>query len=214
MDILSTTQGLLFTLLLKVGVAASMAALLARWAVFRRALYVETRDSDQKVKLLLFLTPMLGIRVLLRLVGHPYQFADLMVEGSFLLGLLGGRVVGPLGGSIVSLPAFFHHEWLATPVAALAGLIGGLIRQAIPNKEDIWSFGPFTFLNLPRWLGRMMQGSDVGWEVLPLAGCVALEVGRLLLGHAIEPRPWIFFIDAHNWWSVLLLMLATLMTVA
>ena len=60
MDILSTTQGLLFTLLLKVGVAASMAALLARWAVFRRALYVETRDSDQKVKLLLFLTPDAG----------------------------------------------------------------------------------------------------------------------------------------------------------
>jgi len=214
MNLLSSTQGLLFTLLLKVGVAASMAALLARWAVFRRVLYTEVRDSDQKVKLLLFLTPVLGISVLLRLVGPPFEFADLMAEGSFLLGLLGGLVVGPLGGSIVSLPAFFHHEWLATPFAALAGLMGGLIRQAIPNKEDIWSFGPFTFLNLPRWLGRMMQGSDVGWEVLPLAGCVALEVGRLLLGHAIQPRPWLFFIDAHSWWSVLLLMLATLMAVA
>ena len=214
MNLLSSTQGLLFTLLLKVGVAASMAALLARWAVFRRVLYTEVRDSDQKVKLLLFLTPVLGFSVLLRLVGTPYEFADLMAEGSFLLGLLGGLVVGPLGGSIVSLPAFFHHEWLATPLAALAGLMGGLIRQAIPNKEDIWSFGPFTFLNLPRWLGRMMQGSDVGWEVLPLAGCVALEVGRLLLGHAIHPRPWLFFIDAQSWWSVLLLMLATVMAVA
>src|SRR5207253_10171487 len=99
-------------LLLKVGVAASIAALLARWAVFRRVLYTEVRDSDHKVKLLLFLTPVLAISVLLRLVGTPYQFADLMTEGSFLLGLLGGLVVGPLGGSIVSLPAFFHHEWL------------------------------------------------------------------------------------------------------
>jgi hypothetical protein len=54
MNLLSSTQGLLFTLLLKVGVAASMAALLARWAVFRRVLYTEVRDSDQKVKLLLF----------------------------------------------------------------------------------------------------------------------------------------------------------------
>jgi hypothetical protein len=53
MDILSSPQVLLFTLLLKVGVAASMAALLARWAVFRRVLYTEVRDSDQKVKLLL-----------------------------------------------------------------------------------------------------------------------------------------------------------------
>ena len=214
MDILSTTQGLLFTLLLKVGVAASMAALLARWAVFRRALYVETRDSDQKVKLLLFLTPMLGISVLLRLVGTPnYQFADLMVEGSFLLGLLGGRVVGPLGGSLVSLPAFFHHEWLATPVAALAGLMGGLIRQAIPNKDDIWNFGPFTFLNFPRWMARLMRGASIGWEVLPLAGCIGLEVGRLLLAHSVR-QSWLFSIEPHNWWSVLLVMLATVMTVA
>src|SRR5438270_3748590 len=213
MEILSSTQGLLFTLLLKVGVAASIAALLARWAVFRRVLYTEVRDSDQKIKLLLFLTPVLAISVLLRLVGTPYQFADLMTEGSFLLGLLGGLVVGPLGGSIVSLPAFFHHEWLSTPVAAIAGLMGGLIRQAIPNKEDIWNFGPFTFLNLPRWLARMMRGSELGWEVLPLAGCVALEVGRLLLGHAVR-LSWLFFIDAHNWWSVLLLMLATVMAVA
>src|SRR5579862_8694705 len=213
MDILSTTQGLLFTLLLKVGVAASMAALLARWAVFRRVLYTEVRDSDQKVKLLLFLTPVLAISVLLRLVGTPYEFADLMAEGSFLLGLLGGLVVGPLGGSIVSLPAFFHHEWLAAPVAAMAGLMGGLIRQAIPNKEDIWSFGLFTFLNFPKWLTRMVRRSSVGWEVLPLAGCVGLEVGRLLLGHSLPSR-WLFIIDARNWWSVLLLMLATIMAVA
>jgi two-component system, LytTR family, sensor kinase len=214
MQILSSTQGLLFTLLLKVGVAASIAALLARWAVFRRVLYTEVRDSDQKIKLLLFLTPVLAISVLLRMAGTPYQFADLMAEGSFLLGLLGGLVVGPLGGSIVSLPAFFHHEWLATPVAAMAGLMGGLIRQAIPNKEDIWSFGPFTFLNFPRWVTRMARRSNVGWEVLPLAGCVGLEVGRLLLGQAVRGHSWLFFIGAENWWSVLLLMLATVMAVA
>jgi two-component system, LytTR family, sensor kinase len=214
MQILSSTQGLLFTLLLKVGVAASIAALLARWAVFRRVLYTEVRDSDQKIKLLLFLTPVLAISVLLRMAGTPYQFADLMAEGSFLLGLLGGLVVGPLGGSIVSLPAFFHHEWLATPVAAMAGLMGGLIRQAIPNKEDIWSFGPFTFLNFPRWVTRMARRSSVGWEVLPLAGCVGLEVGRLLLGQVVRGHSWLFFIGAENWWSVLLLMLATVMAVA
>src|SRR6202030_146253 len=137
MNLLSSTQGLLFTLLLKVGVAASMAALLARWAVFRRVLYTEVRDSDQKVKLLLFLTPVLGISVLLRVFGSPFECADLMAEVSFLRGLLGGLVVGPLGGSIVSLPAFFHHEWLATPVAAIAGLMGGLIRQAMADKEGI-----------------------------------------------------------------------------
>ena len=159
MDTLSSGKDLLFTLLLKVGVAASLAALLVRWAAFRKVLFTEVRDSDLKVKLMLFLTPALALGVMLRLLGYPYRFADLMLEGSFLLGLLGGRVVGPLGGSIVSLPAFFNHEWLATPVAAFAGLVGGLIRQAIPNKEDIWNFGPFTFLNAPAWLCAICAAS-------------------------------------------------------
>lgn len=137
-------RDLLFTLLLKVGVSASMAALLARSAMFRKLLYTEVRTSDQKLSLMLFFTPVLFMGVALRLVGHTYRFADLTLEGSFLLGLLGGRVIGPLGGSIVSLLAFGMHEWLSTPMAAFAGLLGGLIRQIVPNKEEIWKFGPFT----------------------------------------------------------------------
>ena len=136
-----------------------------------------------------------------------------MLEGSFLLGLLGGRVVGPLGGSLISLPAFFHHEWLAMPVAAFAGLVGGLIRQAIPNKEDLWNLGPFTFLNIPRWLGRLVKKGSAGWEMLPLAGCILVEVVRSFVGHATKPQ-WLFYIDARNWWEITLLLLATLMAVA
>ncbi len=206
-------KDLLFTLLLKVGAAASLAALLARSAIFRKVLYTEVRDSDLKVKLMLFLTPGLALGVMLRLVGPPYRFADLMLEGSFLLGLLGGRVVGPLGGSIVSLPAFFAHEWLSTPMAAFAGLLGGLIRQVIPNKEEIWNFGPFTFLSFPRWVYRLVRHRRAGWEMLPLAGCVALELGRITLGRATNAR-WLFYIDANKTWWMVLLVLGTLMAVA
>ena len=101
---------------------------------------------------------------MLRIVGHPYRAADLMLEGSFLLGLLGGRVVGPLGGSIISLPAFFNHEWLSTPVAAAAGLVGGLIRQAIPNTEEIWKLGPVHVSEHPALAGAAVpQGeSELG----------------------------------------------------
>jgi two-component system LytT family sensor kinase len=210
---LGSGQDLLFTLLLKVGVAASLAALLVRWDIFRNVLFAEVRDSDLKGKLMLFLTPALALGVLLRLVGNPYRFADLTLEGSLLLGLLGGRVVGPLGGAMVSLPALFNHEWLATPMAAFAGLSGGLIRQVIPNKENIWDFGPFTFLNLPRWVKRMAQGSGPGWEMLPLAGCVGLELGRQALARATSPQ-WLFHLDAQNWWQAALLVLATVMAVA
>src|SRR5271170_374242 len=138
MGTLTGGTDLFFTLMLKVCWAAALAALLVRFRSFRNLVFTENRDSDQKVMLLLFLTPPLALGVLLRLVG--YRFADLTLEGSFLLGLMGGKVVGLLGGSIISLPAFFHHEWLAMPMAAVAGLLAGLIRQIIPNKEDVWHF--------------------------------------------------------------------------
>src|ERR1700685_2415275 len=142
MDTSISAKDLLFTLLLKVGVAASFAALLARWNTFRRVLFTEERDPDQKLKLMLFMTPPLIVGVALRMVGFPYRFADLSVEGAFLMGLLGGRVVGPIGGAIITIPALMGHEWLGMPAAATAGLAAGLIRQIIPTKEDLWNFGP------------------------------------------------------------------------
>src|SRR5713226_4984647 len=214
METLSTGKDLLFILLLKVGAAASVAAILARSAIFRKVLFTEERDYDQKLKLTLFMTPPLVVGVLLRLVGQPYRFADLTLEGSFILGLLGGRVVGPLGGSIVSLPAFFiRHEWLSMPMAAFAGLLGGLIRQVIPNKEELWNFGPFTFLSIPRWLVRVVRHGRGAWELLPLAACLVLELGRQTLGHMVPAR-WLFSIDAHGPWPFALLLLSTAMAVA
>jgi two-component system LytT family sensor kinase len=206
-------RDLLFTLLLKVGVAASFAALLARWNTFRRVLFTEERDPDQKLKLMLFMTPPLIVGVALRLVGLPYRFADLSVEGAFLMGLLGGRVVGPIGGAIITIPALMAHEWLGMPAASTAGLIGGLMRQAIPNKEELWNFGPFTFLNIPRDLLRLLRHARMSWEMLPLLACVGLELGRVALALATKPK-WIFAVDpAWNWWLILS-VLATVMAVA
>jgi two-component system LytT family sensor kinase len=207
------TSGLLFTLLLKVGVASSFAALLARWNTFRRVLFTEERDPDQKLKLMLFMTPPLIVGVSLRLVGFPYRFADLSLEGAFLMGLLGGRVVGPIGGAIITIPALAAHEWLAMPAAATAGLLGGLMRQAIPNKEDLWNFGPFTFLNIPRDVVRLVRHATMSWELLPLLACVGLELGRVALAVATKPQ-WLFAIEPHWDWWLLLCVLATLMSVA
>jgi len=204
---------LLLTLLLHVGAAASICAWLARSATFRKVLFTELRDSDQKLKLMLFVTPPLAFGVVLRILGQPYRAADLMLEGSFLLGLLGGRVVGPLGGSIISLPAFVHHEWLSMPVAASAGLVGGLIRQLVPNTEEIWRLGPYTFLSTPRWLVRLFRGKKVTWEMLPLGACIVLELARQALGHATKPQ-WIFYLNAGKSWEMTLVLLSTVMAVA
>src|SRR6202047_5309131 len=213
MDPTTSTRDLLFTLLLKVGVASSIAALLARWNTFRRVLFTEERDPDQKLKLMLFMVPPLLVGVTLRLVGFPYRFADLSLEGAFLMGLLGGRVVGRIGGAIITIPALMGHEWLAMPAASAAGLLGGLIRQALPNKEDIWNFGPFTFLNIPRAIVRLLRSAQPSWEMLPLLACVGLELGRVALVAATKPK-WLFAIDPHWDWWLGLTVIATLMSVA
>src|SRR5215472_6708110 len=213
MDGALTIRELLFTLLLKVGVASSIAAFLARWNTFRRVFFTEERDADQKLKLMLFMTPPLIVGVTLRLVSPAYRFADLALEGAFLMGLLGGRVVGPIGGAIITIPALMAHEWLGMPAASTAGLLGGLIRQVIPDKETLWNFGPFTFLNIPKALMSMISTAEIMWEMLPLLTCVGLELGRVALVMATKPR-WLFAIDPHWNWQLCLVVIATLMSVA
>ena len=212
MDTTLKIQDLLFTLLLKVGVASSIAALLARWNMFRRVLFTEERDADQKLKLMLFLVPPLIVGVILRLL-TAYHFADLSVEGAFLMGLLAGRVVGPIGGAIITIPALMAHEWLAMPAASTAGLLGGLIRQVIPDKEDLWNFGPFTFLNIPKAIMRMLSKVEIMWEMLPLMTCVGLELGRVALVTATKPE-WLFAIDPGWNWQLILVVIGTLVSVA
>src|SRR6266478_5123452 len=209
MDTATTVRDFLFTLLLKVAAASSFAALLARWNTFRRVLFTEQRDPDQKLKLMLFMTPPLILGVTLRLVGGaPYSFADLSLEGAFLMGLLGGRVVGPIGGAIITIPALLSHEWLAMPAASTAGLLGGLIRQMIPNKEDIRNFGPFTFLNIPKDVVRLVRHGRMSWELLPLLACVGLELGRVAIAVATKPK-WLFAIEPQWDWWLALCVLAT-----
>jgi two-component system LytT family sensor kinase len=202
---------LVFTLVLKVGFSASLAALLVRFARFRRVLFTEERNSDQKVLLLLFLTPPLALAVVLRLVG--YQFFDITLAGAFLMGLIGGRTVGLLGGAMLSLPAFGHHEWLATPMAALVGLLAGVIRQGLPNKEDIWHFGPFLFLNIPQSLWKLVRRGQMNWAMVPLGCCIVLEFGRYALADAV-PQKWMYRLPYPSWPWLLLIVLATVMSVA
>ena len=212
MDALSGGKELLFTLVLKVGFAASLAALLVRFRSFRKLLFTEVRNSDQKVMLLLFLTPPLAIGVVLRLVGG-YRFFDLTFEGSFLMGLIGGRIVGLLGGSLISLPAFGSHEWLASPMAALVGLLAGVIREVMPEKEDIWHFGPFLFLSVPQWLWKVVRYGKANWAMLPLLALTAIEVAHIELALAVPPH-WLTSDRPESWGYMLLVVLSSLMCVA
>jgi two-component system, LytTR family, sensor kinase len=212
MDTLLEGRDLLFILVLKVGFAASLAALLVRFRSFRKLVFTENRDSDQKVMLLLFLVPPLAIGAMLRLIGG-YRFFDLALEGSFLMGLIGGRIVGLLGGSLISLLPFGFHEWISAPMAALVGLLAGEVREIMPEKEDVWDFGPFLFLNIPQWLVKLARRQKAKWAMLPLFCCAAFEIGLIALSKIVPPR-WLFSLRTPNLGYEALVVLSSVMCVA
>jgi two-component system, LytTR family, sensor kinase len=91
---------------------------------------------------------------------------DLALETALLLGVIGGRVAGGVGGALMALPATFHHEWASMPVYALAGIVSGQLRRFAPEQEDIWSFSPFVDLTIFRWIRRNLPRPRLfDWQV-------------------------------------------------
>jgi len=64
--------------------------------------------------------------------------------------MVGGYVTGLLSGVLISIPALFRGEFLSMPLFAGVGVLGGLLRDIAPEKEDIWRFSPVFGLNPAR----------------------------------------------------------------
>ncbi len=150
----------LLTLLLRVAVAASLASILSRFGAFQKMLMREDRTLVQRVKLALMFSVMYGASVLFRVLNHvKYDAVDLGLEGSLLSGMVGGYVTGLLSGILISIPAVAHRELTTMLLFAGVGVLGGLLRDLAPEKEDIWRFSPmwiFT-LNPRRFLQKTYQ---------------------------------------------------------
>jgi two-component system LytT family sensor kinase len=135
----------LVNLLLKLAVAASLASILVRFTILKRALFREQRTLKQRVLLALGFSAVFGAGVATRVVTGTYKAADLGLEGCFLAGILGGYVTGLVAGVLISLPAMFapDGELLTMPLFAGVGVLGGLLRDLAPDSEEIWRFSPF-----------------------------------------------------------------------
>ena len=141
----------LVTLLVKIGIVASLASFGVRGNAIKRMLLREDRTLPQRVRLalwfVLLFTPGVAIRVLTR---DSYPALDLGLEGSLLAGITGGYICGWMAGMMISIPAMVHGEILSLPVFALVGLGGGLLRDSASRKEEIWRFSPFPDVNVYR----------------------------------------------------------------
>jgi two-component system LytT family sensor kinase len=148
----------LLTLLLRVAVAASLASILSRFSAFQLMLMREDRTLVQRVKLALMCSALYGSSVLFRVLNPAkYDAVDLGLEGSLLSGMVGGYVTGLLSGILISIPAVARGQLMTMLLFAGVGVLGGLLRDLAPEKEDVWRFSLLFSLNPHRLRQRPYQ---------------------------------------------------------
>ena len=191
---------ILINLLIKLGVAAAVASTLVRSVEFKTLLFREDRSLKQKIYLVLWIAGPLALGVWFRLSARSFLAGDLSFETAILLGVIGGRLTGALGGCLVALPALLHGEWATLPFTVICGLVAGQLRDLTPDKEDIWSFSPFIDLSIYRMIRRNLPAPRrFDWQVMFFVTIVALrfmhtELSRFL-PHATfsleSPKLWV-----------------------
>ena len=181
----------LITLLVKLGVVASLASILVRWTAVKRMLMRETRTMNQRLKLSLWFSAIFGASVATRVL-RSYDAADLGLEGSLLAGLLGGYVTGLLSGILISLPAMINGEHMTMPLLAGVGVLGGLLRDLAPDPEDIWRFSPFFDLSIYRLIRPSQIHRRTIYHLALFAAILLAEFLRQSLGFLATRSQWPF----------------------
>ena len=191
-----TNTLILITLLVKLGVAASVASALARARTFQRLLFAERRTRGQTIALLAFFLVPLTLGVWVRTVVPNFLAADISFETVILLGLLVGPSWALLSGVVLSVPAMMHHEYLSLPFNAVLGLAAGTMGRFIV-KEEIWGFTPFIDLSLYRWIRRNIRQPRIDRQFVMLFMIVVLEMARESVRQAYPGR--LFALRSNSW---------------
>lgn len=198
---------ILINLLVKLGVAAAIAAGLVRWVEFKSLLFREERSLKDRVYLVLWLaiSAWIGIRLALgvwvRFGGPANELsADLSFETTIILGAIAGRFAGATGGALLALPEVMSGgSWLLLPLNVLVGLVSGQLREFAPHREEIWKFSPFNYLSLYRWIRRgQPRPSFSDWQMVFLLAILGLRflqsqaIARWMPNSAYGPHPrWV-----------------------
>ena len=178
----------LLVLLLRLAVAASFASILVRFSAFQHMLMREERTLVQRVKLALACSLFYGAGVAIRVFTHGYQAVDLGLEGSLVCGMVGGYVSGLLSGVLISIPAvFFGGELMSMPLFAGVGVLGGLLRDVAPEKEDIWRFSVLFKLK-PALLRQRQHQLRILFQLGCLFSIICVELVRLSVARLFAPH--------------------------
>jgi two-component system LytT family sensor kinase len=191
---------ILIHLLLKLGVATAVSSNLVRSKEFKSVLFREERTIRQKVYLMLWFGLPIMVGVWIRLTVPSFLAGDLSFETALLLGVIGGRWAGSLGGVLMGLPALLHGEWAALPFLVISGLIAGQLRTLATDKDDIWSFSPFIDQSIFRLIRRNLPRPRLfDWQVMFFTTVISLRFVQTELSRYFPHS--IFSIESpHNWW--------------
>jgi two-component system LytT family sensor kinase len=202
---LSQDQLILVTLLVKLGVMASIASLLGRFSAPKRLIYKDELSLKEKLILALISGMLISFGVMIRLL-LQYEAADLSLCGTLLVGLLTGPLTGAAVGLMVGAPAAAQGEVFALPMGILYGVAGGVVRE-LCRKEDIWSFSPFVFLNLYRIAKTAVRDRIFDWQIVIFTVTVGLESLRIFIG---SETGLVFHLSSNNAWVMLAIYISTL----
>ena len=180
-------QLLLIQLMIKIGVATAVSSALGRSKEFKKLLFRHNRSVRQSIYLTLFTAFPFALGVYIRCSVRSFVAADLGFETALLIGVMGGRLAGVLGGAILAFPALFYGEYLTLPLNVIVGLVGGTLRYFCRNEEEIWTFSPFLDLSVYRWIKRNLRYLRIDWQTAFFLIIVVLQAGRLELNYA-APR--------------------------
>jgi two-component system, LytTR family, sensor kinase len=167
---------ILVNLLIKLGVAAAVSSSLVRSLEFKSLLFREERSMRQKIYLVLWFALPITLGVWIRFSAQSFVAGDLSFETALLLGVIGGRWAGVLGGMLMALPAIFHGEWATMPFNVLCGLVAGQLRTMAMDKDDIWSFSPFIDLSIYRLIRRNLPTPRLfDWQIMFFTTIIGLR---------------------------------------
>ena len=125
---------ILINLLIKLGVAAAVSSTLVRSKEFKSLLFREERTFRQKMYLVLWFALPIMLGVLIRISQPSFQASDVSFETAMLLGVIGGRWAGSLGGALVSVPALIvsgEHDTI------LPSVLTRRIAEKMPNARHV-----------------------------------------------------------------------------
>jgi two-component system LytT family sensor kinase len=186
---------ILITLLIKLGVAASVSSALARSRAFQRLLFAEHRHRRQTLALVAFFVVPLTLGVWARIRVPNFLAADISFETVTLLGLLLGPGWAILSALVLSFPAEIHHEYLSAPFLTVVGVISGIFGRWV-EKEEIWSFTPFVDLSIYRWVRRNLRKPKFDRQILLLLLILGMEMARDWVASRYPHRLFALYTDA------------------